>query len=256
MTVLHEILAVERHATEQANLILEESVKKFGKTEYFSGHTSVLKMLVDSPENDAIARAAFEERPLITTVFETVQYALSSWANAEDVIFRKNVTNTVAKADFIVRGVTIATDVPVDELMGLENRLKKLREVMARIPTLDNSKKWEKDENAAMRGVWVTPEAVVTAKTEKVTKPVVLYEATEHHPAQVKEVSTDTTVGTYERSYTSGAATSRQKANVLALLDEMMAEVKKARMRANQVQVVEVNIGHALTKMLLDELAS
>lgn len=256
MSVLHEILAVERHTSEQANTLLDETVKKFGKSEYYNGYISDLQMINETPESVAIAKAAREERPLITTVFETLEYALDAWAKAEDVIFQKNVTNTVANSDLIFRGTVLATEVPVDELMGLENRLKKLREVMTRIPTLDNSKKWVEDNTHALRGVFATPEPTVTTKTEKTTKAVVLYEATEHHPAQVKEVSTDVVVGNYHRSFTSGCATSRQKANVLSLLDELMAEVKKARMRANSTQVVNAKIGESITKLILDELAS
>ena len=68
----------------------------------------------------------------------------------------------------------------------------------------------EKDANATLKGVWVGTNPEVTTKQEKIISPVVLYEATDKHPAQIKEISKDIVVGSFTKTVSSGAITSRQ----------------------------------------------
>lgn len=252
-TKLHEILAVEKTRTSAANKLMVETATKFQKSDMFSGHIKKLDMIEDNPQNAAISAAAYDSRELPTTVAETLEYALDTWAKAEDVIFTKNATNQVAVADLQFRGAIIATAVPVDELLGLEERITNLRKIMEFIPTLSAAVSWDKDTASGRLGAWRATHVEKTTKTEKVTVPVVLYEATDKHPAQVKESSTDKTVGTFTKINFSGAATSAQKAAVLVALDELLAEVKQARMRANSVDIVSRNIGKIITNIIMDE---
>lgn len=186
MAMLHEILAVEKTKTDAANALLKDTENKFGKDHYFYGHVKTLKMLTASPEAEAMELAAKESRELPTTVYDTLEYALGIWSEAEDVIYQKNVSNTKALADIELDGTIVAAGVPVDELMGLENRLDKLRSVLMLIPTLEASMKWSP---APERGahVWVNENVQTASKTEKRMVPVVLYDATKEHPAIVTE---------------------------------------------------------------------
>lgn len=249
-TKLHELLAVEQTRSKAAELLLQETQAKFGKAHFFTGELKTLKMLNESPENDAIQAAAREEKPLPTTVIETLQYALDSWAKAEDVRFQINATNQQAKAELLFRGEVIAQNVPVDELMGLEARLTQMRQVFAAMPTLDASKKWEPSD-IGKAGAWVTANTEQTSKTEKKFEPLVLAIATDKHPAQVKEAYRDAVVGTFTRISQSGAATSKQKADVLATVDELIAETRQARMRANSTEAVKEKIGQSIVNILL-----
>lgn len=246
---LHEILAVEKARTSQAAVLMEDATKKFGKSEYFSGHIKTLKMIADNPENEAIEKSSQDEKQLPTTVFETLQYVFNHWNVAEDVIFQKNRTNQIAKADIEFRGTIIATEVPVDELMGLEHRLVDIRKMLATIPTLSASAKWEKD-SSGREGAWRAATPEVTTKTEKVSSAVVLYEATDKHPAQIEKVSKDVVVGTFTKEVISGAATSLQKAESIRVVDDLLAAVKQARMRANTTEVVKGNIGKTISDLI------
>lgn len=250
MSKLHEILAVEKTRTLAANKLLDETMTKFAKDQYFSGHIKTLKMLIDSPENAAIEEAARDEKALPTTVQETLEYVFDFWAQAEDVTYAKNVTNQVANADLLFRGQVLASKVPVDELLGLETRLHSLRVVMDRIPTLDASKEWALADNGR-KGQYVSLGEEVTSKTEKTMTAVVLYEATDKHPAQIEKVTADKVVGTFKRRLSSGAATSKQKADVIAILDELLVETKQARQRANSVEVINEKIGKKITDLIM-----
>lgn len=251
MGKLHELLAIEKTKTTAANKMLTETNQKFGKFDYFQGHNKSLKMIEDSPQNSALEQAAAEVRQLPTTVHETLEYALKYWADAEDVIFQKNKSNLNAVADLNFRGQTIATQVPVDELMGLEARLETVRKTMESMPTLNAAVSWSEDAQSGRKGQWVIDQPEITTKTEKVTTPVILYAATDKHPAQIKEVTVDKTIGTFRLIKTCGAATSAQKAEVLSVIDDLISEVKQSRMRANSVEASSDRIGRKIVDIIM-----
>jgi hypothetical protein len=230
---------------------MADVVNKFGKFEYFQGHNRSLKMIEDNPQNKAVEESASENRQLPTTVQETLEYALKYWADAEDVIFQKNKTNQRAVATLNFRGAVLMEEVPVDELLGLESRLQTLRSIFSGMPTLNAGTEWKADTNSGRKGAWVAALPEKTTKTEKTTTAVVLYPATDKHPAQVKEVPADKTVGTFTLIKTCGAATSAQKAEAISIIDDLMAEVKQARMRANSVEASTDKIGAVITSLLL-----
>lgn len=210
-------------------------------------------MIADSPENKALEDSNTESKALPTTVVETLEYYAEHWVKAEDIIFRKNKTNQSAVSDLHFNGEILVKDVPVDELLGLEVRLTNLRGMLTQMPALDASKVWEPDSSTGCLA-WKARNPDVTTKTEKKTTPVVLYEATDKHPAQIKEINQDVVVGTNTTINYSGAATSLQKAQVLRNVDELIGEVKKARMRANTSVAVEDSIGSALISRILTPL--
>lgn len=249
MKVLHELLATERNFVTQANKIYLEVIQKFDKEHFFKGYIKSLKMFKDDVSNQSVERAGSEQKELTTTVKLTFEYLLNYWAKTEDVLATKNETNRHALANVEVDGQVLLQDLPVDELMGLEARLVELRKLFEKMPTLDASKTWVHSQVAD--GAWETQTEDVTTKTEKVVTPVVLYEATKEHPAQVKEMSKDEVVGVFSTKSFSGAATSLQKAQCLERLDQLLVAVKMARMRANSVQIQKMHVGETIANYLL-----
>lgn len=255
MSQLHELLAAEKTATNTRDQLTKDTENKFAKGDnYFTGFTKTLEMLGDDPSNVKIEAAARQDKALPTTVVATVAYYLNQWGRTEDVLFQKNLTNTTALADIEFRGNVLVTGVPVDELMGLEVRLSDLRKLATQIPTLDASREWAVDSSAQQAGTWKAVQPQITTKTEKVVTPVVLYGATDKHPAQIEKVTTDKVVGTFTLNVISGATTAIQKANVLSVLDDLIIEVKKARTRANSVPVQTVQIGKSITDLIMGAL--
>ena len=252
MGKLHELLAVEKTLLADAEQLIKDTTEKFIKREhFFIGEEKTLTMLKESPENTAEEKAARSSRQLTTTVVDTLDFMFQVWGKAEDVLYQKNMTNTTSFADIEYRGEVIAKNIPVDELMGLESRLSVLKEaVFKHIPTVDASKQWMKDQNER-KGVLIT-EPERTTKTQKIMVPVILYGATKEHPAQVKEATKDEVVGTFERLIRTGAATAVQKSDALLAITDLIAEVKKARMRANSVEAVNGKIADTIIKVLME----
>jgi len=247
MPKLHELLAAEKTVSAAWNTLYEETLKKFGNEHFFNGHTKSLKMLEDTPANEALEAQAMDHKPVATNVFDTLEYALDLYCNAENVQFQKNATNANAMADVYFRDNVLFGSLPVDQLLGLEARLAKIRLLFLAVPTLDASKSWTFDSDS---NCYVAPPEYGT-KTEKIMVPVVLAQATQQHPAQVKESTRDNIVGKFTTIKRSGAATTMQKANAIKVVDELLVEVKKARMRANEALIVDREIGQELIEVLL-----
>ena len=92
---------------------------------------------------------------------------------------------------------------------------------------------------------------LIREKTEKVRCHKVLYEATEKHPAQIDQWTEDKVVGKFTTKLFSGKMTPIDKSQILARLDKVIAEVKKARMRANQEEAKESKIAKQLFDYIL-----
>lgn len=252
MSKLHELLAAEKTPTGAWNQLYEDTLKKFkNPTHFFDGHSKSLSMIEDSPVNKAIEDQAREEKPVTTTVYDTLEYALNIFGNAEDLQFQKNATNRKAVGTVMWRGQALLRDMPVDQLLGLEARLMKLRQLYAEVPTLDATKHWQPAQNIG-RHVWMTVYPEETTKTEKQMIPVVMQAATKEHPAQIAPVQKDVVVGKFTMIKRSGSATTLQKAEALKRVDELLIEVKQARMRANETPVEIGSISDVLLPLLLE----
>lgn len=250
MSKLHELLAAEKTPTGAWNTLLDGTLKKFkDPVHYFDGHSKSLKMIEDSAANQALEMAAREEKPVVTTVYATLEYALDIFGKAEDLQFQKNSTNRVATGDVMWRGKLLLEGLPIDELLGLEARLTKLRELFVATPTLDASKHWQPADGAH---VWELKFPEETTKTEKRAIPNVVVPATKEHPAQVQISQRDDVVGRYTLTKRSGSATALQKAESLKRIDELLVEVKQARVRANDTEVVRGRVSDVLLPLLLE----
>ena len=146
-------------------------------------------------------------------------------------------------------GEVLVRDVPATFLLGLETRLKKLRTVFENIPTLDPSLKWDEDPSTG-EGVYVS-QTKTSLKTEKTVQHKVLYDATPEHPAQIEKWNEDTPVGRIETIQRSGMLSVRRKSQLLGRVDQLIMAVKKARQRANTVDVVDRKIGQDLMNFVL-----
>ena len=254
MAKLHELLAAEKTPTGAWNQLYEDTLKKFKAPDhFFKGHSTSLTMIGDSPENAAVEAQARDEKPVTTTVLDTLIYALDLFGKAEDLQYQKNATNRQATGDVMWRGTVLLPGLPVDELLGLEARLTRLRLLFAEIPTLDATKHWELVPDLGA-GVWATKYPEEKVKTTKVMTPVLMAPATDKHPAQVQAVTNDVPVGKTTTIKRSGEATALQKAEMLKAVDELTVEVKQARMRANETVAVTDRIAAQVIDLLLRPL--
>jgi hypothetical protein len=243
----HELLAVEGDLQGTAKKVMEEAVQTFSKrADHFQGQVKTLTLFDEA----RIAENTTDRKELVTTVDEKLDYVLGHVATYYDAVLQKESTNQLAKSDLVVDGTTIGKDLPATFLLGLESKLKAVRAVIETVPTLAPGIAWEVDATAN-KGVYKTTHPVVTFKTEKTIQHKVIYEATPEHPAQIQAWNEDVKVGRYNTEQNSGMLTTAEKSARLQRVDKLIQAVKKARQRANNIDVVKAKIGKTLTDYIM-----
>lgn len=242
MTKLHEILACEGDIQATAQSLMTETINTFSKkVDHFIGQTRRLTMIEESRQ----AENAEEDKPLVTTVLDKLDYIKRPVCKYWDTLYRKESTNQHAAADLIVDGTVLAKDVPATYLLGMERRLKDLRDMVLTAPTLNPSATWERDEVAGP-GRWRSSKPEKRLKTEKVLRFKVMVEPQDKHPAQVEKWFEDAPVGTIEVQSFSGMLPPAGKSRILERIDNLILAVKSARQRANTAEVTEDKIAEVL----------
>lgn len=245
MGKLHELLAVEGDLSAVATKVTEEAANTFSKkSDHFYGQVRTVSFLNEARAGENTT----EEKTIVTTVDEKLDYVRSMVAPYFDAVLQKEATNQEATADLIIDGQTIAHNLPATFLLGLETKLKNLRTMYAAIPTLQPGINWAKNDGAGA-GHFIAP-ATTSFKTEKTVKHKVLVEATKEHRAEIEKWNEDVPVARIDTVATSTMLTPHRKSEILGRLDKLIRGVKKARMRANDTTVVDRSIGKELFDFL------
>ena len=167
-----------------------------------------------------------------TDVFERVGVILTELF---DITATKDWANCHAKADVIIDGRTLLKDVPAPFLLFLEKQLSDLSTFVAKMAELDPGSDWSVDPSTAL----FRTEPSTTQRTKKVQRAIVLYDATEHHPAQTQLITEDVIAGQWVTVKHSGALPAPRKKLLLARIERLSNAVKFAREQANAIEAPE-----------------
>jgi hypothetical protein len=167
-----------------------------------------------------------------TTLMQSVGHSMSELIT---ITARKDYTNCVAKADVVVDGKVIIKGAPVSFLLFIEKQLTDLRTFVGKLPLLDESEDWKLDSNS---GLYKT-EATQTHRTKKIQKPIVLYPATEQHPAQTGMITEDVIDGFWTAVKHSGAMPKPDRQKLFDRVDLLLQAVKQARESANMEDEID-----------------
>jgi len=246
---LHEILAVDAATKGEFEKIIKEATNTFTKkADHFQGHHRTLKM--KDADRETEEKAGETHKEMVTTVSKKLEYMSKACIKYFDVLLQKEATNQHAKADLVVDGITIIEDAPATWLLGMEDRLKKIRMVLDTIPTLQPGIKWEEDPTQR-GGVWRSVFPETKEKTEQNIKPFILAEATKEHPAQVDKLVEHVLVGLFSIDRWSGTFSPAQKSDIMERIDKLIRGCMQARQRANKAEVVQMKAGKKLFNYLL-----
>jgi len=241
----HELLSVEKNIKNESIRRFKEGINTFQKkSNHFRGHIKRF----DSVDPD-IAMEVLEEVPIVSTVDEKLSFIFQAAIDAVDITIQKEATNQLANADIIVEGEIIAKGIPATTLLGLESSLLEWKKCLHTIPTLDPAVAWKFDD---VKGCYTSTLGTKTVK-EKSTEWQVVAPPTKEHKAQVKEVTKAIETGTLSGEALSAMYTVAKKSAIIERLDVLLNSVKQARSRANSTEVVDINIGHNLTKFIFGD---
>lgn len=239
MTKLHEILAVEGTKEGYFKNAIPEMVNLFkNKASHFNGFQRTLELFgEETPEKTAYEAAESEFQQLTTSVPEELDNYLNKVVGDYlDVSYSKDEANTRAFADIIIDGNVLLTKVPATTLLGLENKLKQLRQVYEMIPTLQPGTNWVKAPDLG-KFVWRDSNPEVRTKTKKSFDFKVLVPATDKHPAQIEKWDTTESIGVFTKDRWTAMLSVYEKSELLGRFDKLMSAVKQARQRANEVEI-------------------
>lgn len=245
MAKLHELLAVESNLSTQANKTRGELIETFHKKR----HLFEEKLTTFTPNTEGAVPVKEAQSDIQSTVGKEISWVSGVLAKALDVSHQVDVANTLAKADVVTEdGDTVLKDVPATSLLQLEKRIKEVQDLVSAIPTLDPAKGFRSDEQKE-KGIYQA-RAITKARTKKVPQVLELAPATKEHPRQTQVYMEDVAIGTIQEQEWSAMLTPAIKSDLLGRCDVLLRAVRKARAKANEVEV-EV-AGNKIGKKLLD----
>lgn len=239
---LHKLLAVETDLKNVSAKIKNETITTFNKRDdHFEGFSKTFTALNADHEH----LNTTENKEVSTTVADKLKYAQDAILKSINATVSKEETNSSgsAKAMLTVGDVSFG-ELSATSLLFLEKEISQIRKVYSAIPTLDPSKKWERDEMTE-KAIFESP-VVKTFRTSKEEDYRTVAPATKEHPAQVVKVTKDVTIGSYETTFKSGKITPLAKSKMLAKLDNLLLAIKSARSVANQAEVVKADVGNKI----------
>jgi hypothetical protein len=184
-------------------------------------------------------------------VSDAVTSAAKAWQSLFDTIATLDSGNCTAFGELRFGGSYIP-DVPVTTLLFLEKQLADIKTFVSKLPTLDPAETWSFDSSQSMHRT----ETKRTARTKKVQRPIVLFPATEQHPAQTQLITEDVIAGDWSQINYSTRITAKAKEEMLERVSILCDAVKTARERANATEIQRKEIGAALLTYVFGSLAN
>lgn len=224
MAKLNQIIAIEKGIKSRVYGELTALNKVVQKPELFNRFSKTYQKKDEESET-----LPSESKRVQYTVPETLNAVQRALTELFDVTARKDYTNCIAKATVKIDDQEIIKDAPVSFLLFVEKQLTDIRTFIGNLPLLDSTDNWNKDPNS---GLYKT-DVVQTHRTKKVSRPIVLYNATPEHPAQTQLITEDIIAGYWNQIKQSGAIPLPDAQTLLERVEKLLQAVKQAREEAN-----------------------
>lgn len=224
MPKLNQILAIEKGKKTQLHKELTELHRATQQPALLTGHTKVF-----TPTEDGGETFPPDDRKVQMLHQEAIDSACERLSDLLDVTATKDFSNCTARADVKIDDNVFLEKVPVTFLLFLEKELTDLHTFVAKMVELDPAQQWTLDPNSGQ----YRSESTKTHKTKKLQKPIVLYDATEKHPAQTQLITEDVVIGHWTTTFYSGAIPRPKKRKLLERIEQLQEAVKFAREEAN-----------------------
>lgn len=234
MARLNQIIAIEKGIKSRSFQELTEAHHALQRQAQLSGISRTYR-----PKDEEGEQFPSESTKVQIKAEEIIRQTVDILTKLFDVTATKDWTNCRAKADVVVDGQTLLSQVPATYLLFLEKQLVDLHTFVRKLPVLDSAESWSFDPSA---DAWAT-EPVQTVKTKKIPRNHVKAEATDKHPAQVEVYYEDVVVGNWRTIKFSGSLPAQRVNELLSRVERLQQAVKFAREEANNIEAEEVKVG-------------
>jgi hypothetical protein len=238
MTKLNQILAIERGEKEKA-------YKELTKAHHGLKHTGTLGGFSKTyaPKDEEGEQFPPERQVLQTRVHRVVERTRDLLTRHWDLVATRDWANCEARADVVLNpgtddAVVLLKDVPASHLLWLEKQLNDLYTFCKDLPTLPTDEDWDWD---AGQDCFRSP-PTKAARTKKISRPIILHEATKEHPAQVAMAQEDQLIGYWTNTKFSGCLEATRVEVLKDRVRAMQRAVKFAREQANSVEVTDQRV--------------
>lgn len=244
MTKLNQIVALAQGAKQDANKRTAPLFHTVKNAAMFAGITQRYRPAEEGgqmlPDDNA-------------EVQYTVDQILRTFANANtrmlDLVSTNENANMSATADVVVDDVVLIEAAPVTFLMQFQKFVEQeVRGLIRDLPVQDPAETWTASDSSRA-GIFEAPSRE-TFRTAKVAKPIVLYDATDKHPAQTQLITEDVIVGYWEKKRFTGAVSQARKDALMARVEQLVDAVKVAREGANDREVTDKPVGEQVFNFL------
>ena len=241
---LNQLLAIESDLKKRVYAELTELDKACRKPDLLNGFVSTYAPVAEDGEQfpPEQKRVQYNAREVLGTIHRSLAELFAVEAS-------KDFANTEARADVVVEGKVLVSQAPTTFLLFLEKQLKDLGTLVSRMVELDAAEDWRVDDND--RGIHVSAPSK-RHRTKKLQKGIVLYPATEEHPAQTQLITEDQIVGYVTTVKRSGAVPKEAKRRLLRRIETLSNAVKSAREEANTREVERHNPSALLDYVFAD----
>lgn len=182
-------------------------------------------------------------------VDDLIRQARDKWTELWNLVYTQDGGNQQARADIVVDGKTVLSNVPVTTLLFLDKQVNDLETFVSRLPTPDPAEEWSHDPNTGL----LRSRATESVRTSKEPTVIVKYEATKEHPAQTELFTKDVPVGTWTQILYSGSLPVDRKNAILARIRKLQDAIKLAKEQANTLEVVRNKAGEPLLEFVFGE---
>lgn len=235
MAKLNQIVAVVNGKKTRSQRALTDIYKQLQKPTLFDGISRSYQPLDEEGETQPP-----EKKNVQYKAKQAIAEARTALLELLDATATQDYSNCEARADVVVDGQTVLSQVPVTHLLFLEKQMTDLHTFVSQIPTLDPAETWRWDENADC----FANDPAVSNRTKKVPRSHILYEATEKHPAQVEMYHEDIKVGEWRTIKFSSALPAQERNEIIGRIRKLQEAIKFAREEANNREVENVHIGN------------
>lgn len=243
---LHEVIAIEGELEGAFKKSLQELDNSFRKPEQFIGFE---KRYVPFSEAEVISESTTERKAMDATVQQKLDDLFKITSQYFDCFAQREATNQAANESVIIDGQVILSGIPSTALLGLESKLRQIKEILIRIPVLPQGIDFKKEPSIGAN-VYKRVHDEETFRTRKEPKSVILVQPTKEHPAQIEKWNENVNVGKYITSHWTGVMSTADKDRLIERLDKLARAVKQARQRANCQEVVDIHIGEQIKNWL------
>lgn len=240
----HQLIAVEKGEKDRANEAFAGAYHRLQQLQAMTGISRRYK-----PDDEDGEDRPPEDHRVQVKVADELTAIREGLTPYWDLAASKDETNTRAKANVVVNGRSILDDVSVPTLLWLEKQLVDMRTVMGKLPQLDPSREWTYDPNT---GAYRSKEEKSISQ-KKIPRFQVMYDATDKHPAQIREYTDDVRVGEWTTTHYSGALPVDRIRTIQDRVATLLKAVQVAREEANSTTVVEKKIGDPIFDFLFEQ---